>query len=61
MRYNIETVRIFIIRTAIFLNIKKQISAVIVIKYFEVKKTKGPNLRKYAITGEAYEFKADFH
>jgi hypothetical protein len=40
------------IRTAIFLNIKKQMSAVIVIKYLEVKKTNGPNFRKYAITGE---------
>jgi hypothetical protein len=51
MRYSIVTVRIFINRTAIFLNIKKQISAVIVNKYLEVKKTKGPNLRKYAIPG----------
>ena len=52
MMYNIETVRIFIILTAIFLNIKKQMIAVIVIKYLEMKKANGPNLRKYDIIGE---------
>ena len=41
MGYNTETVRIFIIRTAIFLNIKIQISALIINNYLEVKKTKG--------------------